>query len=107
MTICTCLVVDAAACHGACVIAVVGQRSADQEIITLGGFVVSAGEDYRKSYVEVSNLKLGVRDELLQQWLRKTNIDPSNIAKLQEALADFKAARRIVNPYPDGKADPT
>jgi len=77
------------------------------ENIDVGAFVVSKLKYYSQSYVEVLNLKLAVRDKLLQQSLRTTGIIPAYVTKLQEVLADFDSARAFITAFPGLTADTT
>ena len=82
--------------------------TAQQEYIDAGVFAINKLKDYRQSYVEVMNLKYGVRDELLNTWLTGIAGQPSSVVqKIQEVLAEFDAVRKYGTPYPDGNADTT
>ena len=77
------------------------------EYIDLGVFTISKLKDYRQSYVEILNLKLTVKKELLEQWLPKSGMDIQHISKIKEVMADFGTVRNSVTPYPGQSADTT
>ncbi len=62
--------------------------------------------DYRTSYIEVLNLKLALKDEILEQWICKLpGTKMQIIAKIQDVFQGFDAVRQFVTPYPGGMAD--
>ena len=77
------------------------------EYLDLGAFSIAKLRDYRQSYVEVMNLKLGVRDELLQHWLPSSGMHKDQVSKIQEVMADFGTVRAFVTPYSGQQADTT
>ena len=70
------------------------------ELITMGEFTPSKMRDYRNSYVEVLNMKLALRDELLEQWLPSSGLPIHHVRKMQEVFADFDAVRKFSTSYP-------
>eukprot|EP00959_Pyramimonas_sp_CCMP1952_P416532 8726539-Pyramimonas_sp.AAC.1 len=78
-----------------------GLDEADQqEYIDAGTFTISKIRDYRSSYVEIMNLRMSVKDEVLFSWLRDNDVPAHVIQKIQDAFADFDTVRSRVTPYP-------
>ena len=71
----------------------------------MGAFVVTKMKGYRQSYVEILNLKMAVRDELLQTWLPACGLKPTQVSQIQDVMRDFGSIRKWVTPYPDGKGN--
>ena len=61
------------------------------KMITLGDFSVSK----LRSYIQILNLKLELRDELLKRWLPSVGAPQPQVQKLQEVFEDFDAVRKF------------
>ncbi|CAK0880249.1 unnamed protein product [Prorocentrum cordatum] len=84
-----------------------GRSQNHQEFIDLGKFGVNKLRDYRESYVEVLNLKLDVKNEMLFKWLPRVGIPSDHVATIQQKMGTFAAVRAYVTGYPGDTVDTT
>ncbi|CAK0907003.1 unnamed protein product [Prorocentrum cordatum] len=77
------------------------------EFIDLGKFGVNKLRDYRESYVEVLNLKLDVKNEMLFKWLPRVGIPSDHVTTIQQKMGTFAAVRAYVTGYPGDTVDTT
>ena len=77
------------------------------ELINMGELTGKQLNDYRKSYIEVLNLKIAMRDECIQTWLPSLGLKTEYVNKLQEVFADFGSVRAMMTAYPGESVDTT
>jgi len=74
------------------------------EYLTLGNFAVKKLKDPRESFVNVTNLRLQLKPQLLNDWLKTLDLKPEVAKKAVEIFTDVKSVRLNWSPYDDGNS---